>query len=71
MTIARRSASQILHGFLPGQTVDLNGGIFKVSEWRTPRYLQVDKETLRNELLRLARPWEVNETRRTVQRGFT
>jgi len=62
MTIARRSASQILHGFLPGQTVDLNGGIFKVSEWRTPRYLQVDKETLRNELLRLARPWEVNET---------
>ncbi len=56
-----RSASQILFGYLPGQTVDLFGGVWKVTDWRT-RYLQVDSEALRSELLRVVRPWEKQGT---------
>jgi hypothetical protein len=55
---ADRGANQILHGYLPEQTVDLYGGIWKVSEWRTPRYVRVDTDALRREIVRLARPWE-------------
>jgi len=58
---AERSASQILYGHLPGQTVDLNGGIWRVTEWRSPKYLRVDTTALREELIRLARPWETSE----------
>jgi hypothetical protein len=52
-----RSATQILFGHLPGQTIDMHGGVWKVIEWRNPRYQRVDSTALRNELLRLARPW--------------
>ncbi len=57
----QRSASQILFGYLPDQTVDLFGGVWKVKDWRT-RYLQVDSEALRSELLRVVRPWEAEGT---------
>src|SRR5690606_10826023 len=37
MTIlGRRSGSQILRTFLPEQTVDLSGGIYRVTEWVSP-----------------------------------
>jgi hypothetical protein len=56
---AERSGSQILHGYLPGQTVDLQGGVWKVDEWRSPHFVRADVDRLRREIVRLARPWEV------------
>lgn len=58
-----RSASQILFGYLPEQTVDLQNGIWKIRNWREP-ILQssVDMETLRRELIRQAMPWHKKET---------
>lgn len=57
-----RSASQILFGFLPEQTVDLKGQIWKVREWRAPiRETSVDLRTLRRELRRLAAPWRATQ----------
>lgn len=54
----QRSATQILFGFLPEQTVDLKGGVWKVKEWRTPTLrTEVDAESLRRELIRQAMPW--------------
>ena len=54
-----RSTSQVLYGFLPQQTVDLRGDVWKVTEWRNALRVQnVDDETLRRELLRLVHPWE-------------
>jgi len=52
-----RSASQILFGFLPEQTVDLAGRVWKVREWRSPIRKFVDDSALRQELVRLAMPW--------------
>ena len=55
-----RSASQILFGFLPNQTVDLKGAIWKVTDWRNPiRENAVDISTLRRELRHLAAPWSI------------
>lgn len=57
-----RSASQILFGYLPNQTVDLRGGIWKVREWRTPfRESAVDIATLRRELRKHAGPWRASK----------
>lgn len=53
----RRGVSQILFGFLPDQTVDLSGGISRVTRWVLPQHLDVDRETVRRELLRVIRPW--------------
>lgn len=53
-----RSASQVLFGFLPDQTVDLRGGIWKIEKWRRPfRETSVDMRTLKDELRRQAYPW--------------
>jgi hypothetical protein len=55
---AERSSSQILFGFLPEQTVDLQGSIWKVDRWHTlPTTSRVDVTSLRSELRRLAGPW--------------
>lgn len=53
-----RSASQILFGLLPQQTIDARGGIWKVRYWRTKTVHDVDVDELRRELERVARPWE-------------
>lgn len=52
-----RGVSQILFGFLPGQTVDLAGGVWLVEEWYKPMPLQVDVEALRAALLREVASW--------------
>lgn len=53
-----RSASQILFGFLPNQTVDLRGGVWKVKEWRNPHIrTEIDITLLRREIIKLAAPW--------------
>lgn len=55
---ARRSASQIMFGHLPEQTVDVNRGIWKVSRWRDPQTERsVDLEALKSEMLAQAKPW--------------
>lgn len=52
-----RSASQILFGFLPDQTVDLKGRIWKVKEWENPKRRDIELSIVRRELARLAAPW--------------
>ena len=52
-----RSASQILFGFLPEQTVDVKGGVWKVDNWATRPVSDVDQDELRRALFRLAAPW--------------
>lgn len=57
----QRSPSQVLFGFLPEQTVDVKGGVWKVKEWRHPEVLHsVHTPALREELCRMASPWESN-----------
>ena len=56
----KRSASQILYGHLPQQTVDASGGVWKVQKWNTNPVHAVDIETLTAELIRLTIPWEAN-----------
>lgn len=59
---AYRSASQILFGFLPEQTVDLAGKVWKIREWRMPKRVHIDDTALRKELLRLTARWEAQGT---------
>ncbi len=59
--IENRSGSQILFGFLPEQTVDLRGSVWKVKEWRNPEPTRAIEQTgLRRELVRQATPWAAN-----------
>lgn len=59
----QRSATQILFGFLPDQTVDAKGSVWKVSHWRHPDTIRrVYTDGLRSELKRLASPWEAAGT---------
>lgn len=54
-----RSASQILFGHLPEQTVDADGGIWKVKRWVDPRLVSaIDTGALREELIRAAYHWK-------------
>ena len=53
-----RSASQILFGLLPEQTLDARGGVWKVRSWNTQSVHDVDVDELRRELARCAAPWE-------------
>jgi len=56
-----RSASQILFGHLPEQTVDAAGGIWKVKRWNDPKVEHsIDTGALREELIRAALPWRDN-----------
>lgn len=55
-----RSGSQILFGYLPNQTVDISGRVWKVARWNSPLRERVDDETLRRELLRQAGVWEAS-----------
>ena len=57
-----RSASQILFGHLPEQTVDADGGIWKVKRWVDPRVVSaIDTGALREELIRAAYAWKETE----------
>lgn len=53
-----RSASQILFGFLPEQTVDVKGGVWKVSKWHVRQIVDIDAEALRRALIGAAHDWE-------------
>ncbi len=59
----QRSSSQILFGFLPQQTVDVRGGIWKVKEWRSPHSLgAIDSRAMVKELKRVAAAWRNEQT---------
>ena len=62
--LTRRSGSQILRTFLPQQTADVKGGIYRVVEWSSANKRTVDQDILRRRLLREIRPWEMNGTSR-------
>ncbi len=53
-----RSGSQILFGYLPEQTVDLAGRVWKVDRWNQAIPASVDDTTLREELIRQSAAWE-------------
>lgn len=53
-----RSASQILFGFLPEQTVDVKGGVWKVAKWHVNQVVDIDADALRRALINAASPWE-------------
>ena len=55
-----RSGSQILFGFLPEQTVDLRGGIWKVKVWPQAEPVAVDPNALRAELQKQVVRWANN-----------
>ena len=52
-----RGASQILFGLLPEQTVDLEGGVWRVSSWVEPVPIPIDQATLRDALAQAVKPW--------------
>lgn len=55
---ARRSASQIMFGHLPEQTVDINRGIWKITHWRDARRERgIDVQALTAEVLAQSKPW--------------
>lgn len=54
----QRSGSQILFGYIPEQTVDLGGRVWKVRKWSQPLPVAVDDESIREELIRQATAWE-------------
>ena len=56
---AFRSGSQILFGHLPEQTIDAEGGIWKIKKWDDAKVeTAVDAEALRQELIRAAYAWQ-------------
>lgn len=57
----KRSGSQILFGYLPDQTVDLAGRVWRVDRWKDPEPVGVDADTLRTELVRTMARWTINK----------
>ena len=57
---ADRGAAQILFGMLPSQTVDLEGRVWKVTDWRDPLPLTLDQAGVRNAFLEAIAPWSVH-----------
>lgn len=56
----KRSLSQVQFGYLPEQTVDVKGGIWKVVQWSNAVTRQnIDERSLKRELCRIAAPWAV------------
>jgi hypothetical protein len=53
----QRSGSQILWGFLPEQTSDLRGGIFKTVEWSNPVPIDVEDIVIRRRLIQEMEGW--------------
>ncbi|NYJ03920.1 hypothetical protein [Petropleomorpha daqingensis] len=58
--LGTRSASQVLRTFLPQQTADLRGGIYRVTDWPGAAPLSIDDASVRRRLLREIHLWEQN-----------
>jgi hypothetical protein len=61
MKLATRSVSQILRTFLPQQTVDLRGDIYRVTEW-SAHPVDVDTALVRRQLLHEIGAWIAHGT---------
>ena len=59
--LGSRSGSQILRTFLPAQTVDLRGDIYRVDEWSAPTPIEVDSDLVRWSLLTEIGAWTAND----------
>ncbi|PSL08458.1 hypothetical protein CLV30_101430 [Haloactinopolyspora alba] len=59
--IGKRSGSQILRTFLPDQTVDLLGAIYRVTEWSGPSPIEVDVDLVRRHLRHEVVAWAAND----------
>lgn len=68
--LGSRSGSQILRTFLPDQTVDLRGDIYRVAEWSAPRPVEVDTDLVRRHLIRAIDPWIANGTDNGMGEGL-
>lgn len=55
-----RGASQVLFGMLPTQTVDLEGGVWRVRHWADPVPQPLDQTTVRTALLEAVAPWAIH-----------
>lgn len=60
--LGSRSGSQILRTFLPNQTVDLRGDVYRVAEWSAPSPIHVDTDLVRRHLLREVGAWAFHGT---------
>ena len=54
-----RGVSQVLFGFLPMQTADLQGRVWRVVRWTDPVHLKVDPQSVRAALASAVYRWEV------------
>jgi hypothetical protein len=52
-----RGTSQLLFGFLPMQTADLSGRVWRVSRWVDPIPLAIDQDAVRSALLAAVALW--------------
>lgn len=59
--LGSRGGSQILRTFLPDQTVDLNGNIYRVAEWSAPVHVEVDTDQVRRRLQQEVGAWAVHD----------
>jgi hypothetical protein len=57
MALTERSGSQILRSFLPEQTADIGGRIYRVKEWTAAVPINIDGHLVRQQLLREIAPW--------------
>jgi hypothetical protein len=55
--LGTRSGTQILRTFLPQQTADLKGGIYRVTEWSGAAPIMIDREVIVRRLLHEIYPW--------------
>ncbi len=56
--LGERSRSQVLRGYLPQQTQDLKGGIYRVTQWSHAVPVTVDEAMVRRQLARQIAPFE-------------
>ncbi|MGQ7297907.1 hypothetical protein [Quadrisphaera sp. KR29] len=56
--LGTRSASQVLRTFLPQQTADLRGGVYRVVDWTGAAPLAIDDTAVRRRLVREVHLWE-------------
>jgi len=56
--ITERGVSQVVFGFLPEQTVDLNNRVWRVKRWSNPNYVALDQDLIRREILGSIRQWD-------------
>ncbi|MGW5666674.1 hypothetical protein [Micromonospora sp. NPDC003776] len=65
-----RSGSQVLYGFLPQQTGDLRGGIYRTVEWKDPLRVDVDDTVIRRKLIEQVNGWSFRGDDAGIARGL-